>query len=104
MDSSFLSARNEASASVNCIYRLQSWSAVPACRLAAQQRVLVLEGATLIDATGRNPIADGVVVVEGSRIKAVGAMPEPLTRHSRNQTGPNSAKLNHGADHGAVRG
>src|SRR5438034_1195789 len=39
---------------------------------AAQQRVLVLEGGTLIDGTGRAPIADSVVVAEGSRIKAVG--------------------------------
>jgi len=38
----------------------------------AQDRVLVLEGATLIDGTGRSPIADAVVVVEGTRIKAVG--------------------------------
>src|SRR6266566_54045 len=38
----------------------------------AQQRVLVLQGGTLIDGTGRSPIADAVVVVEGSRIKAVG--------------------------------
>ena len=38
----------------------------------AQQRVLVLEGGTLIDGTGRSPIADAVVVVDGSRIKAVG--------------------------------
>lgn len=37
-----------------------------------QNRVLVLEGGTLIDGTGRSPIADAVVVVEGSRIKAVG--------------------------------
>jgi len=42
------------------------------CGAAAQQRVLVLEGGTLIDGTGRGPIADAVVVVEGSRIKAVG--------------------------------
>lgn len=39
---------------------------------AAQERVLVLEGGTLIDGTGRTPIADAVVVVEGARIKAVG--------------------------------
>src|SRR6266516_1079766 len=39
---------------------------------AAQERVLVLEGGTLIDGTGRAPIADAVVVVEGTRIKAVG--------------------------------
>src|SRR5262245_35780911 len=39
----------------------------------AQNRVLVLEGGTLIDGTGKAPIADAVVVVEGGRIKAVGA-------------------------------
>ena len=38
----------------------------------AQERVLVLEGGTLIDGTGRAPVADAVVVVQGSRIKAVG--------------------------------
>src|SRR5688572_2043037 len=38
----------------------------------AQDRVLVLEGGTLIDGTGRSPVADAVVVIEGSRIKAVG--------------------------------
>jgi len=39
---------------------------------AAQERVLVLEGGTLIDGTGRPPIADAVIVVEGTRIKSVG--------------------------------
>jgi len=39
---------------------------------ASQERILVLEGGTLIDGTGRSPIADAVVVVEGVRIKAVG--------------------------------
>jgi imidazolonepropionase-like amidohydrolase len=39
---------------------------------AAQDRVLVLEGGTLIDGTGRNPVADSVIVVERMRIKAVG--------------------------------
>ena len=38
----------------------------------AQDRALVLEGATLIDGTGRAPLADAVVVIEGSRITAVG--------------------------------
>src|SRR6476646_3955800 len=37
-----------------------------------QDRVLVLEGGTLIDGTGRSPVTDAVVVVEGTRIKAVG--------------------------------
>ena len=39
---------------------------------AAQDRVLVLEGGTLIDGTGRNPVPDSVIVVQGTRIKAVG--------------------------------
>jgi imidazolonepropionase-like amidohydrolase len=39
---------------------------------AAQTRPLVLEGGTLIDGTGRAPVANAVVVVEGDRIKAVG--------------------------------
>jgi len=38
----------------------------------AQAGTLVLEGGTLIDGTGKAPIADAVVVVEGSRIKEVG--------------------------------
>jgi amidohydrolase family protein len=33
---------------------------------------LVLQGGTLIDATGRPPVEDSVIVVEGERIKAVG--------------------------------
>ena len=39
---------------------------------AAQQRVLVLEGGTLIDGTGKAPMNDSLVVVEGTRVKAVG--------------------------------
>jgi len=38
-----------------------------------QNRSLVIEGGTLIDGTGRTPLRDSVVVIEGSRIKAVGA-------------------------------
>jgi imidazolonepropionase-like amidohydrolase len=33
---------------------------------------LVLQGGTLIDATGRPPVEDAVIVVEGNRIKSVG--------------------------------
>src|SRR4029453_8169230 len=40
--------------------------------LAAQERILVLDGGTLIDGTGRTPVTGAVVLVEGSRIKAVG--------------------------------
>src|SRR3954462_7737258 len=39
---------------------------------APQARVLVLDDGTLIDGTGRAPIPDAVVIVEGNRIKAVG--------------------------------
>lgn len=39
----------------------------------AQDQILVLEGGTLIDGTGRSPIRNAVIVIEGSRIKAVGA-------------------------------
>ena len=46
--------------------------AVAASGVLAQQKVLVLEGGTLIDGTGRAPIANAVVVVEGTRIKSVG--------------------------------
>jgi len=38
----------------------------------AQDRALVLEGATLIDGTGRSPVPNSVIVLEGGRIKAVG--------------------------------
>ena len=37
-----------------------------------QNEVLVIEGGTLIDGTGRDPIRDAVVVIEGSRIRSVG--------------------------------
>ncbi|MCZ6753096.1 MAG: amidohydrolase family protein [Acidobacteria bacterium] len=37
-----------------------------------QNQPLVIEGGTLIDGTGRDPIQNSVIVIEGSRIKAVG--------------------------------
>src|ERR1700747_1297533 len=37
-----------------------------------QARIVVLDGATLIDGTGRNPVNDAVVVIEGNRIKSAG--------------------------------
>ena len=43
-----------------------------ASTVAAQEPVLVLQGGTLIDGTGRPPITDSVILVEGNRIKAVG--------------------------------
>ena len=45
---------------------------VLAARGSGQQRVLVLEGGTLIDGTGRPPVQDAVVVIEGNRIARVG--------------------------------
>ena len=38
----------------------------------AQERAIALKAAWVIDATGRPPIADGVVIVRGNRIEAVG--------------------------------
>jgi imidazolonepropionase-like amidohydrolase len=46
---------------------LVAWSGT-----AAQERITILEGGTLIDGTGGSPIADAVVVIQGTRIKAVG--------------------------------
>ncbi len=39
-----------------------------------QDGTLVIEGGTLIDGTGENPVRDAVVVIEGNRIKEVGTM------------------------------
>jgi len=38
----------------------------------AQPRTLVLDGGTVIDGTGRQPLANAVIVIEGSRIVGVG--------------------------------
>jgi imidazolonepropionase-like amidohydrolase len=46
---------------------------VAAFVIPAQAQVVVLEGGTLIDGTGKSPISNAVVVIEGSRIKAAGA-------------------------------
>ena len=40
--------------------------------ISGQSRTLVLEGGTLINGTGGNPTSDAVIVIEGSRILAVG--------------------------------
>jgi amidohydrolase family protein len=47
-----------------------------------QDQTLVIEGGTLIDGTGRNPVKNAVVVIEGNRFKAVGVkgkVPYPKT-------------------------
>ena len=41
--------------------------------VAAQDQPVVIEGATLIDGTGRAPLKDSVIVIEGGRIKAAGS-------------------------------
>ena len=51
-------------------FAIQSLS--PAIAAAQTLAPLVIQGGTLIDATGRDPIEDAVIVVEGERIKAVG--------------------------------
>ena len=45
---------------------------LPTISRAQKPALLVLQGGTLIDATGRPPIEDAVIVIEGERIKAVG--------------------------------
>src|SRR5262245_34543951 len=47
--------------------------ALLAASVSTQTPVLVLEGGTLIDGTGRAPIPNSVIVVDGSRIRAAGA-------------------------------
>lgn len=47
-------------------------SGQPAPSAAQRSTPLVIQGGTLIDATGRPPVEDAVIVVEGERIKAVG--------------------------------
>lgn len=42
-------------------------------RQGAQAAVTAITGATLVDGTGRPPVADAVVIIEGDRIRAVGA-------------------------------
>ena len=52
-----------------------AWLAVLACLGAgacSQRDVAVLDGATLVDGTGRPPVTDSVVVVRGERIAAAG--------------------------------
>lgn len=45
---------------------------------------MVVVGATLVDGTGRPPLSDAFVVIEGSRIKAVGHQSQvPLPKGAR---------------------
>ncbi len=57
--------------------RLPTLLVVIACSLAgggaaAAQQTTAITGGTIIDGTGANPIRDGVIVIEGGRISAVG--------------------------------
>ncbi|HEX9455812.1 MAG TPA: amidohydrolase family protein, partial [Candidatus Binatia bacterium] len=51
----------------------------PALSRAQRSAPIVIQGGTLIDATGQPPIEDAVIVVEGDRIKAVGKRGEIAT-------------------------
>src|SRR5258705_11958068 len=44
----------------------------PALSKAQRSAPIVIQGGTLIDATGQPPIEDAVIVVEGERIKTIG--------------------------------
>lgn len=54
-----------------CILVL-SFTVFVGLQLHGQAQTLVIEGGTLIDGTGRMPLKDAVVVVEGNRFKAIG--------------------------------
>lgn len=49
-------------------------SALAGASAAWAQQATAISGATIIDGTGRDPIRDGVVVIEGSKIAAVGPL------------------------------
>ena len=58
--------------------------ALPIASHAQKATPLVIQGGTLIDATGRAPMEDAVIVIEGERIKAVGKHGEvALPRNAR---------------------
>ena len=57
---------------------------IPAGSNAQKPTPLAIEGGTLIDATGRPPLEDAVIVVEGERVKSVGKRGEvAIPRGSR---------------------
>ena len=54
------------------IFALAIYWLTPGFVAAQTSALLVIQGGTLIDATGRDPVEDAVIVVEGERIKAIG--------------------------------
>ena len=54
----------------------------------------VIKGGTLIDGTGKSPLKDSVIVVEGSRITSVGRVGEPSDPTSPPQTDLVKASFN----------
>src|SRR4051812_34004040 len=62
--------RKIVSASIVGLAGLLAFLTVP-LQVVAQTPTVILEGGTLIDGTGRNPINNAVVVIEGNRIKSV---------------------------------
>jgi imidazolonepropionase-like amidohydrolase len=53
-----------------CVFSIAA--ALPTAGHAQKTVALVIQGGTLIDATGRPPLENAVIVVEGERVKAVG--------------------------------
>jgi Amidohydrolase family len=60
------------------------WPVAAASQTMSPVRHLVIQGGTLIDATGSPPLQDAVIVIEGERIKAVGKRGDvPIPKGSR---------------------
>ena len=62
---------NNSSFFIACVLCFMAF-ALPIASHAQKATPLVIQGGTLIDATGRAPMEDAVIVIEGERIKAVG--------------------------------
>ena len=52
--------------------------------MAANGKTLVIQGGTLIDGSGGKPKKNDCLVVEGNRIKSIGAKPKGLNLRGRN--------------------
>jgi imidazolonepropionase-like amidohydrolase len=57
---------------INSAFATACFVAALGLALPAQAQILVIQGGTLIDGTGRPPIDNSVIVIEGDRFKAVG--------------------------------
>jgi imidazolonepropionase-like amidohydrolase len=64
---------HDSSATRRCLLSVFVLTCALAGSVAAAQESTVISGATIIDGTGREPIRDGVLVINGGKIGAVGA-------------------------------